>query len=166
MRHRFAVICLLGLTILLVGCGGNGLPGVGGTITNGQVAATLVSVTTLPRGSGNTDPNWTGPQEQYPRAGYAFVVTHLRFQNSANASLTFDGSDCTVHSGKGEVIQQYFNIPLEVPYTGNNLLAVEAVISSDSTMEGDLIFEAPLGDNGANLVCSLSGATYTWNMGL
>ncbi len=109
----------------------------GDTITVDSVGCTFVSVKTL-----------AGDQFVKPKAGNQFIVVHVKIHNANTQQATYNPFDFHVKSGAGNVTNEEIAPPST--YTGNNTLN-SGQLDQGGTVEGDLIFQVPIGDHNAEL---------------
>jgi hypothetical protein len=129
---------------------------VGQTITVDSVACTLVSVKIL-----------APDQFTQPKPGDEFIVMHVKLKNNNSQQTDYNPFDFHTKSGAGNVTDEEFAPPST--YTANNQLN-SGQLDPGGTVEGDIIFQVPVGDHKAELTWqpSIFGNTTqnVWNLGL
>jgi hypothetical protein len=132
---------------------------VGQTITAAtiNVGCTLVSVNPL-----------TPDSFEPPKAGHEFIYVHVKLTNKDSSEENYDEFDFRIMDGNGNIT----NMDLApTSYTANNELRV-GKLAPGGSVEGDIIFQAPVGDHKARLLWtpsyfgSSSSTQYMWNLGL
>ncbi len=128
---------------------------IAGTIIVSDIACTYISVQTL-QSDGFV----------LPKPGNTFIVVHVKLINESSSSFSYSEFDFQAISGSGN------GTNIEVPpstYTANDELNIGTLIPG-GTVQGDLIFEIPIGDHKAELSwqpSSLGSPTdNVWNLGL
>jgi flagellar basal body-associated protein FliL len=108
---------------------------VGQTITVQDIAATLISVKTL-------------PNDQYSPAkpGNTYIVAHVKLVNHSSAEVDYGPFDFHVKSSSGNITDGDFTSS----YTGNDQLNT-GKLSPGGSVEGDLIFQTGKSDHKAQL---------------
>lgn len=128
---------------------------VGGTITVNGMSCTLVSVEPIP-----------GDEFNQPKPGDTFIVVHIEIVNKSGSDYKYYQIDFQAISGTGNAIYEVF---APSTYTANNEITLGTLISG-GTLQGDLIFEEPIGDHKAEFSWqpnSLGSPTgNVWNLGL
>jgi flagellar basal body-associated protein FliL len=129
---------------------------VGQTITVDSAGCTLVSVKTI-----------AGDDFTQPKPGNEFIVVHVKIHNSNSQQTDYNTFDFHVKSGTGNVTDEEAIPPS--PYTANNELN-SGQLDPGGTVEGDIIFQVPVGDHKAELTWqpNFFGSTTqnAWNLGL
>lgn len=134
---------------------GNTIANVGQAITVDEVSCTLVSVKVL------------APDEfNKPKAGYQFIVVHITMKNGSTGQVSYNPFDFHIKSATGNVTDADFSTPGS--YTANNTLNA-GNLDPGGTVNGDIIFQAPLGDTKAELTWASSifanNTAYGWVLG-
>ncbi|MGZ3643651.1 MAG: DUF4352 domain-containing protein [Ktedonobacteraceae bacterium] len=128
---------------------------VGDTITVDSVGCTLVSAKIL-----------AGDEFTQPKPGNEFVVVHVKIHNNNSQQTDYNEFDFHAKSGSGSVTD--FEIAPST-YTANNELN-SGHLDPGGTVEGDIIFQVPIGDHKAELTWqpNFFGNTTenAWNLGL
>jgi hypothetical protein len=127
----------------------------GQMITVNDVQCTLTAVTALAGDDINT-----------PKAGYQYIMVHVTMKNASGNQVDYNPFDFHVKSSKGNVTDADFAQPQS--YTGNNILN-SGRLDPGGSVDGDIIFQAPVGDKGAELTWSASifssNTQYGWKLG-
>lgn len=108
----------------------------GDTITVDDVSCTFTSAKTL-----------AADEFTKPKAGNQFIVVHVKIHNANTQQASYNSFDFHVKSGTGNVTD--YEMPPST-YTGNNALN-SGQLDQGGTVEGDLIFQVPVGDHNAEL---------------
>jgi hypothetical protein len=83
-----------------------------------------------------------------PKAGNQFIVVHVKIHNANTQQATYNPFDFHVKSGAGNITDEEFMSPTS--YTANNKLD-SGQLDQGGTVEGDIIFQVPVGDHNAEL---------------
>jgi len=125
------------------------------TVTSTNMACTLVSVKPL-----------TPDEFDQPKAGHEFIYVHVKITNKGSSEQDYDSYDFHIMDGNGNITDS--DLAPE-SYTANNQLRL-GKLASGGSVEGDIIFQAPIGDHKARLTWSPSyldsSTQYMWNLGL
>jgi hypothetical protein len=129
---------------------------IGETITVNGVACTFVSVMPLQAHEFNT-----------PQAGNEYIVVRVKLVNNSGAEFDYNPLDFHVKSGSGNIKDTDFSNPQS--YTANNILNY-GTLAVGGSVEGDIIFQVPIGDHKAELTWqpNILGneGDYLWSLGL
>ena len=129
---------------------------VGGTIIANGIACTLVSVQPIQGDASNT-----------PQPGDEYIVVHIKRVNKSGKAVDYNPLGFRIHSGTANITNMNFSAPQS--YTANNLLS-SGQLAIGGTVEGDLIFQVPVGDHSAELTWqptySSNPDDYAWNLWL
>jgi|GEM_PF-2149265 hypothetical protein len=109
---------------------------VGSTITQDNVACTLVSVQKI-----------SGDGVINPKPGNTFIVVHVKIVNHSSSNFDYNEADFNVESGSGNVTGS------EIPpstYTANNELN-SGTLTPGGSVEGDIVFQVGISDHKARL---------------
>lgn len=128
---------------------------IGQTITVDQVSCTLVSAKVL------------APDEfNKPKAGYQYIVVHVTMKNASTGQVSYNPFDFHIKSATGNVTDADFSTPAS--YTANNTLN-SGNLDPNGSVNGDIIFQAPIGDTKAELTWASSifanNTQYGWTLG-
>ena len=120
-----------------------------------SVGCTLVSVKTL-----------AGNEFEQPKPGNEFIVVHVKIHNNNSQQTDYNEYYFHAKSGAGNVTN--FEVAPNT-YTENDQLSY-GQLDPGGTVEGDIIFQVPVGDHKAELTWQpdIFGNTteYAWNLGL
>lgn len=134
----------------------NGPAKVGDTITANDVSVTAVSVKPL-----------QGDEFNQPKAGNEFIVVHVKITNKSGSEISYNPLDFHVKTGTGNITDEDFASPSS--YTANNMLN-SGSLASGGSVQGDIIFQVPVGDHKAELTWQSSffsdKADKAWSLGL
>lgn len=164
-----AIGALLALALAILACGGGttssgssssstgtkGPAKVGDTITADNVACTLESVKKI-----------SGDEFTKPKSGNTFIVVRVKIQNKGSSEVSYNPYDFHAKSSSGNITN-----PEIAPstYKDNKELDV-GQLAKDGTVEGDIIFQVPVDDHGAQLTWQPSffsnNSDYVWGLGL
>jgi hypothetical protein len=129
---------------------------VGDTITIDNVSCTLMSVKPL-----------QGDEFTQPKSGNEFVVVHVKIVNKSGSEADYNPFDFHIKTGTGNITDEEFAAPST--YTSNNELQ-SGKLADGGKVEGDIIFQAPIGDHAAALTWQPSffgnEGDNAWNLGL
>jgi hypothetical protein len=129
---------------------------VGDTIAVEGFGCSLVSVQTL-----------AGDEKAQPKPGNEFIVVHVKIHNGSFQQTDYHPFDFHIKSGAGNVIDEEFAVPSS--YRANNELK-SGKLNPGGTVEGDIVFQVPIGDHEAELIWytdRFGNATHNaWNLGL
>jgi Domain of unknown function (DUF4352) len=133
----------------------NTIANVGQAITVDDVSCTLVSVKAL------------APDEfNKPKAGYQYIVVHITMKNGSTGQVSYNPFDFHIKSATGNVTDADFSTPSS--YTANNALDA-GNLDPGGSVNGDIIFQAPIGDAKAELTWAssifASNTAYGWVLG-
>lgn len=128
----------------------------GDTITVNGVSTTFVYMKTL------------APDEfDTPKAGNEFIYVHLKIANKTGSEFGFDSFDYHIKSGSGNITDEELFPPSS--YTANDTLD-SGTLANNGTVEGDIVFQAPIGDHQAELTWQPSffdnADAVAWSLGL
>lgn len=130
---------------------------VGSTITEHDIAATLVSVKVI-----------RGDDFIQPKAGNEFVVVHVKLVNNSSSEFTYSLVDFHAKSGTGNITNAEVIPPST--YTANNQLEAMGTLAAGGSTQGDIILQVPVGDHKAQLTWQPSlfddKSSNAWLMGL
>lgn len=164
-----AIGALIALALAILACGGGatssgsgGSPDatkapakVGDTITADNVSATLESVKKL-----------SGDQFIKPKSGNQFVVVRVKIQNKGGDEVDYNPFDFHAKSSNGNITD------LEIApstYKDNKELD-SGKLAKGGSVEGDIIFQVPVDDHGAQLTWQPNffdnNSDYVWGLGL
>jgi len=128
----------------------------GDTITVDSVSCTFVTVKTLAADEFNK-----------PKAGNQFIVVHVKIHNGNSQQASYNPFDFHVKSGSGNVTDEELAPPSS--YTANNTLN-SGQLDPGGTVEGDIVFQVPVGDHNAELTWQPSifgnSTQNAWKLGL
>jgi hypothetical protein len=130
---------------------------VGQTINDSStgMTCTLVSVNTLASG-----------ELEQPKAGHEFIYVHVKLTNNGSSDADYNTFEFHIMDGNGNITDM--GLPPE-SYTANNEL-LGGKLAPGGSVEGDIIFQAPIGDHNARLTWAPtyfgSSTRYMWNLGL
>ena len=101
-----------------------------------------------------------------PKPGNEFIVVHVKIHNSNSQQTNYNPFDFHAKSGAGNVTDEEVIPPSS--YTANNELN-SGQLDPGGTVEGDIIFQVPVGDHKAELTWqpNFFGNTTqnAWNLG-
>lgn len=126
-----------------------------GNSKDGTLDCTLTSVQPL-----------AGDDFTQPKAGFVFLVAHVKFVNHTTSEQDYNVLDFNVLTSSGNISDTEFVVP--TTYTANNQLQ-SGTLAPGGTVEGDIIIQAPQGDHGAKLTWSPGfgqGKENGWLLGL
>jgi len=102
-----------------------------------------------------------------PQAGNEYIVVRVKLVNNSGAEVTYNPFDFHVKSGTGNITNTDFSTPQS--YTANNILNY-GTLAVGGSVEGDIIFQVPIGDHKAELTWqpNILGneGDYVWSLGL
>jgi hypothetical protein len=120
------------------------------------VGCTLVSVKTI-----------AGDDVTQPKPGNEFIVVHVKIHNGNSQQTDYNPFDFHVKSGAGNITDEEVIPPSS--YTANNELN-SGQLDAGGTVEGDIIFQVPIGDHKAELTWQPdlfgNSTQNAWNLGL
>ena len=164
-----AIGALMALALAILACGGGttssgsgGSPDatkapakVGDTITADNVSVTLESVKKL-----------AGDQFVKPKSGNQFIVVRVKLENKGSDEVDYNPFDFHAKSSSGNITD------LEIApstYKDNKELD-SGKLAKGGSVEGDIIFQVPADDHGAQLTWQPSffdnNSDYVWGLGL
>lgn len=108
-----------------------------------------------------------GDASNTPQPGDEYIVVHIKLVNKSNKAVDYNPLGFRIHSGTANITNMDFSPPQS--YTANNLLS-SGQLAIGGGVEGDLIFQVPIGDHNAELTWqptySSNPSDYAWNLGL
>ena len=129
---------------------GNTLVNLGKSIVVDDVSCTATSAKILPAG-----------QYDQPKQGQEYVVVHVKMVNNGQSDQTYNPYDFHAKSSAGNVTDNTFT----TSYTSNNALD-SGTLAPGGKVEGDMVFQIPVGDAKAELTWSPSffntSSQYAW----
>ena len=164
-----AIGVLMALALAILACGGGttssgsgGSPDatkapakVGDTITADNVSATLESVKKL-----------AGDEFIKPKSGNQFIVVRVKIQNKGSDEVDYNPFDFHAKSSSGNITDSEL---APSTYKDNKELD-SGKLAKGGSVEGDIIFQVPVDDHGAQLTWQPSffgnNSDYVWGLGL
>jgi hypothetical protein len=133
---------------------GNTVVNLGQTITVNDVSGTATSAQKLQADSFNI-----------PKQGNEFIVVHVKLVNNGQSDQNYNTFDFHAKSGAGNVTDVEFGTPSS--YTKNSILD-SGKLAPGGKVEGDMIFQIPIGDSKAELTWTPSffntSSQYAWKL--
>jgi hypothetical protein len=130
---------------------------VGQTINDSSTGMTCTLVSVNPLASGELE---------QPKAGHEFIYVHVKLTNNGSSDADYNTFEFHIMDGNGNITDM--GLPPE-SYTANNEL-LGGKLAPGGSVEGDIIFQAPIGDHNARLTWAPtyfgSSTRYMWNLGL
>ena len=125
------------------------------TVASTNMACTLVSVKPL-----------TPDEFNQPKAGHEFIYVHIKITNKGSSEQDYDQFDFHIMDGNGNITDSDFS----TPKVTQQIMNYAGKLAAGGSVEGDIIFQAPIGDHKARLTWSPSyldsSTQYMWNLGL
>jgi Domain of unknown function (DUF4352) len=133
---------------------GNTVVNLGKPIVVDDVSCTATSAKVLPAG-----------QYDQPKQGQEYVVVHVKMSNGGQSDQTYNPYDFHAKSGAGNVTDNTFT----TSYTANNALDA-GTMAPGGKVEGDLVFQVPVGDSKVELTWTPSffntSTQYAWKLNI
>ena len=121
-----------------------------------NVACTLVSVNII-----------ASDEFDQPKPGNQFIIVHVKIKNNNSQQTDYNSYYFHAKSGTGNVTDEDFDSPNA--YTANDLLN-GGQLDPGGSVEGDILFQVPIGDHKSELTWqpNFFGNTTqnAWNLGL
>jgi Domain of unknown function (DUF4352) len=135
---------------------GNVVAKVGQAITVDQVACTVTSAQVLQK-------------DEYiaPKQGQQFIVVHVKLANNGTSEQSYNPFDFHARSSSGNITETEIAVP--TTYTANNQIQ-SGKLAPGGKVEGDIVFQIPVGDAKAQMTWSPSffntSSQYAWVLGV
>src|SRR5450755_2090289 len=104
-------------------------------------------------------------QYDQPKQGQEYIVVHVKMVNNGQSDQTYNPFDFHAKSGAGNVTENTFT----TSYTANNALD-SGTMAPGGKVEGDLVFEIPVGYSKAELTWTPSffntSTQYAWKLNI
>src|SRR5450755_139977 len=104
-------------------------------------------------------------QYDQPKQGQEYIVVHVKMVNNGQSDQTYNPFDFHAKSSAGNVTENTFT----TSYTANNALD-SGTMAPGGKVEGDLVFEIPVGDAKAQLTWTPSffnsSSQYAWKLNI
>lgn len=104
-------------------------------------------------------------QYDQPKQGQEYIVVHVKMVNNGQSDQTYNPYDFHAKSSAGNVTENTFT----TSYTANNALD-SGTMAPGGEVEGDLVFQVPVGDSKAELTWTPSffntSTQYAWKLNI